>query len=241
MSRLTEVITLLFVGFFAALVADLFFVDYVHPYIVMGICILFILVSLIVIVLSIVKLARKLMPASAGFMFIGFSIIVSAISILYLKSPLLYLEYRPVAQHFQSLCSEQSGFPPETLEEKKYHSFIAIDSPEMQGNWMIYPLDLGWTPKSPEEVELVGCFQERQTLIETCNYTGAVVERFQNKVWVTLLDARTGTVIGYQVFKGSEPGKCVSVVSGSGKIMGSKVEWSEIETWLQNYVEPPAR
>lgn len=236
MSRWNEVLGILFVGFFAALAADLFFVDYVHPYIVMGICILFIFLSLITVVLSIVAMTRKLMPASAGVLFIGFAIIVSVTSIIYLRSPLRYLEYQPVAQSFQSLCSGQPSLQPDTLEQKKYHSFIAIDTPDMQGKWMLPPLDLGWTPKNPEDVELVGCFRESQMLMETCNYTGAVVERLQNQVWVTLLDAKTGAVIGYQIFEGSEPGKCLSAVSESGEIVGSKVAWSEIETWLQNYV-----
>lgn len=238
MSRLTEIITFLFVGFFATLAADLFFVDYVHPYIVMGICVLFIFISIIAIVLSIVKLSRKLLSASAGMMFMGFSLVVSVTSIIYLRDPLRYLEYQPVAKGFQSLCSGQPSLQSDTLEQKNYHSFIAIDTPDMQGKWMMHPLDLGWTPKNPEDVELVGCFRESQMLIETCNYAGAVVERLQNQVWVTLLDAKTGTVVGGQIFEGSEPGKCLSAVSGSGEIVGSKVMWPEIENWLQSYISP---
>ena len=240
-TRLNEVLALLFVGFFAALAADLFFVDNVHPYVEMGICALFIILSLIAVVLSIMEMSKKMLSVSAGVLFIGFAIIVSAISIIYLRSPLRYLEYQPVARNFQSLCSGQPSLKPDTLEQKKYQSFIAIDTPDMQGKWMMHPLDLGWTPKNPEDVELVGCFQESQILIETCNYTGAVVERRKNLVWVTLLDAKTGAVVGGQVFEGSEPGKCLSAVSGSGEIVGSKVMWPEIENWLQSYVSPAVK
>ena len=238
MSRLPQITALLFVGFFVALVADWFFVDNVHPHIMMGVCILFIFMSLLAVILSNIGMIQKESPISSGVASIGFCVVVIATAIFYLKGPLLYLEYQPVAQNFQSFCSEQSLQQPETLEEKKYHSFIAIDSPKTQGKWMMYPIDLNWTPKNPEDIELVGCFHESQRLIETCHYTGATVERFQYQVWVTLLDAKNGKVIIHQRFEGSEPGKCLSVVSGSGEIMGSKVEWTEIGTWLQRYVNP---
>jgi len=105
-----------------------------------------------------------------------------------------------------------------------------------------------WRATAVEDIELVACVYEQFIKVESCGlYVSAAVGsayRQKHKVEVTLREAKTGTIVATTTLWGSEPAPCPETIIitsptgvGTEYVKGSEVPFSEIQSWLTQYVE----
>ncbi|MEX2162448.1 MAG: hypothetical protein WD751_11120 [Anaerolineales bacterium] len=105
-----------------------------------------------------------------------------------------------------------------------------------------HPLNISipeeWYPKEIDDLQLVACISELKQNIEECNYYGGPsIIRYQYRVIVNVVEARSGFPIGGNFFIGSEPRHCghseaISVTELTGKHVDPGVVWG----WLSVYI-----
>jgi hypothetical protein len=218
-----------------------FFFDYVHPFVLVVVGVFLIIYSLFVIGVSIIELKRSWNYSKGAIMGIFFGVVVILAALVFSTESIYYLKYQALFNTLKPACNGKPYPENPNFQEQGYNSLLAIDPPNKAGKWSVNPVMLGWVPENPNKVTLIACFHEYDTLVETCNYTGATVKRYQNKVTVELIEAKTGKMLEEQDFIGTEPGKCLTAVTGGGEIRGKAVEWSSIENWLDGFVHPMTR
>ncbi|MEM9953304.1 MAG: hypothetical protein AAF846_16985 [Chloroflexota bacterium] len=103
-----------------------------------------------------------------------------------------------------------------------------------------------WQAENEAEVSLIGCVEEEEILLETCEYQQESpegfftvrVERQQNQVTIALIHPDTARVIDSLTVLGSEPDDCPDdeEVTASSDQTGSEVEWDDFAEWIESYV-----
>jgi len=109
-------------------------------------------------------------------------------------------------------------------------------------------LPAAWRAESQEEVGLVGCVEQEEEVVETCEYqrpdpeggTYPVrMDRIQYVTTVTLVNPETGRPIEALTVEGSAPEACPEYsddLNTSVDIEGSEVEFEEFTSWLEPFV-----
>ncbi|PKN95130.1 MAG: hypothetical protein CVU44_00150 [Chloroflexi bacterium HGW-Chloroflexi-6] len=237
-SKYREFTGILLICFFILFFGYLFFFDYVHPFVLVGVGAFLIIYSLFVIGVSIIELKRSWNYSKGAIVGIFLGIFVVLATITFSWEPFYYLKYQAIFNTFEPVCNGHTYPENPIFQENEFNSLVGIDPPNKVGKWSVYPIRLGWASNNPNDVILVACFQEHDIIKETCNYSGATVKRYQNQVSVELIEVRTGLILRQQVFMGTEPNECLPSVSGSGEIYGHKVGWNAIGNWLEGFVNP---
>ena len=105
-----------------------------------------------------------------------------------------------------------------------------------------------WQAENEDEVVLIGCVEEEEINLETCEYERDAsdgdgtftirVERVQNEATIVLINPETGRVIDSLTVEGSEPDDCPDDddVNVSGEEAGEDVEWDDFAGWIEGYV-----
>lgn len=96
-----------------------------------------------------------------------------------------------------------------------------------------------WFPAIAEQTQLVACVGEpAEVRVELCEYDGPDITRYRYDTRVWILEAKTGRVVAEQTFHGSEPRACgYSEDYDLTEIHGIEVGYSDVESWLKQYIE----
>jgi len=105
-----------------------------------------------------------------------------------------------------------------------------------------------WQAENEDEVVLVGCVEEEEVTVETCEYQRdsgegdgyytVTIELIQYEATITLINPDTGRVIDSRTEEGSDPDDCPDDddVTVSSDEYGSEVEWDDFDSWIEDYV-----
>ncbi len=100
-------------------------------------------------------------------------------------------------------------------------------------------LPSGWEPLAVRWTELVACIEEQELVLETCQYTGPSITRYQYEMVVRLVEARTGMTIATHSLSGDLPRECQQTEDyWLTRLEGSPVPFSGVKDWLAQFVSP---
>lgn len=122
------------------------------------------------------------------------------------------------------------------------HPVVLLDNQEADKHEWNDSLTSDWQPEAISTTQLVGCIEEENELIETCNYEGGrLVKRYIRHLNIDLHEAHNGKKIGDHEFIGGVPDTCHLTETFYNwqyvKVKyGSRVTFEEVEIWLTDYV-----
>lgn len=105
-----------------------------------------------------------------------------------------------------------------------------------------------WQAENEDDVALIGCVEEEEILLETCEYIQNAgdpdqeftvrIEREQYQTTVVLVNPQTARRIDSLTLTGSEPDPCPpdDEVTVSGDQRGEPIEWADFASWVETYV-----
>ena len=130
------------------------------------------------------------------------------------------------------------------------HPVVLLDNQEADKHEWNDSLPSDWQPEALSTTQLVGCIEDENELIETCNYEGGrLVKRYIRHLNIDLHEAHNGKKIGFHEFTGGVPDICHLTETFYEwqyvKVKyGSRVTFEEGEIWLTDYVNayiPPVK
>jgi hypothetical protein len=122
------------------------------------------------------------------------------------------------------------------------HPVVLLDNQEADKHEWNDSLTSDWQPEAISTTQLVGCIEDENELIETCNYEGGrLVKRYIRHLNIDLHEAHNGKKIGFHEFIGGVPDICHLTETFYEwqyvKVKyGSRVTFEEVEIWLTDYV-----
>ncbi|MGB7338871.1 MAG: hypothetical protein WBC91_08275 [Phototrophicaceae bacterium] len=105
-----------------------------------------------------------------------------------------------------------------------------------------------WQAENEAEVALIGCVEQEEITLETCEYNRTAadgdgsftvrVELKQYQTTLVLINPETSRRIDSLTVTGSEPDECPDSddVTVSGDQFGDAVEWDDFASWIETYV-----
>jgi hypothetical protein len=115
------------------------------------------------------------------------------------------------------------------------HPVVIITSSGEYHSWSrLMPQE--WQPKSQGETQLVAVITNGAKSLETCEYYGPSVTRYQPYIKADLREAKTGKLVKSTTLYGSVPIQCrqrerMSVTA----LYGYDVEFSQLKSWMEGY------
>lgn len=104
-----------------------------------------------------------------------------------------------------------------------------------------------WRADSQEEVGLVGCVEETEEVVETCEYLRPTdegsytvrIERIQYFATLILVNPQTGRPIDSLTLEGEMPDACPpdsDDLTSAQKVEGAEIQFDGVTSWLESYV-----
>ena len=146
-----------------------------------------------------------------------------------------------IIAHFRMFFSEVfsqvvngKGYPLANEYLGSEHPVILLGPSGNEHEWSD-ELPMEWLPRSAEETQLVVCVgEEEKRKIETCYYDGPDIKRYQYRLEINLIEAKTGYTIARTTLSGSMPRKCENEEPYSlTELRGTHVSFDQVQEWLQ--------
>lgn len=105
-----------------------------------------------------------------------------------------------------------------------------------------------WRAENAEEVAIIGCVEELERELETCEYSRdsaradqaytVRIRREQHEATIVLINPSTSRRIDSLTLSGSLPEPCPEDDGSmtSGEIQGSEVAWDDVAAWVETYI-----
>jgi uncharacterized protein YjbI with pentapeptide repeats len=127
-------------------------------------------------------------------------------------------------------------------DDGAFHSLVLLNAQGDSHQWSDLPLDKGWEPMALRFTDLVACVEHEEAgSIETCDYSGGPpITRYQYRVHMRLIVARTGELVDEGTVSGSVPGECPARAPASQtEINGDNVTRNDLAQWFTQFVKAP--